>query len=282
MTKRDWDKIDKGIKSGMYKLVRLVKITDESNPEITVPFNKITGQSGGALERFEYIRSKIDQLKPGHYQIQCRLSPNNQGITDCYDIVIKTRDVTLTNGIEDHTNKQEEMSTVDFEDYVRLIKENASLTAMNTMLETEKEFYKKEYLSLRDAGVTKSTGLNDSGEKEKGTMEIVASTLENCFAGAMPILQEHFNIQREKIDLQKQQLSSGRIKTNKTMGVKKKLKTIEELAEEKADELYEISETDPEEFENQLDELEANDNELYQLVCEILEIEESEEEEETE
>ncbi len=279
MTRKDWNKIEDNIKTGLYKLVRLVEVTDDGKTRTVINNNKITGN--GAMDRLAYIKSKVDSLPPGKYNVECRISPTNHTIVDSYPLEIKERNIVLTNGVEDHTKNQEEMNTVDFDDYVRLIKENASLTAMNTMLETEKEFYKKEYFSLRDSGVTKHSGLSDEGEKEKTGFEIAATTLENCMTGLLPVLQEHFSVQREKIDLQKKQLSAGQTKKIKPMG-KKKLKSVEEIAQDKADELYELSLEDEDAFNDQLDELEESDPEIYQLVCEILEIEEEEQEEEEE
>jgi len=279
MKQRDWDKLKKELQAGTWKMIRLVELLPDNETHIVVPFNSAS-KPDEVLTRLAYIKKKVDNgLPAGDYQIECRVTPTNARLVDVFPFTIKPKQITLRDDVEDKTKEQiEDMpNNVDFDDYVDLIKENAELKAQNSVLIQEVNFYKKELDLYRQNKTHPSLQEN---APEKSTTEIIVSTIGEGFASAVPIIQEMFNLQHRKLDIEEKKLTNTK-KPNakKTMGKKQ---TIEERAQEIADELYNIEEENPDEFDRRLDELEEKDASLYELVCEILGIEEEEEEDEEE
>lgn len=284
MNRRDWDKLKKDLENGIYKMIRLVQIFPDGEPRVIITYNKFT-KTGELINRFNYIRNKVDsgQLPPGDYELNLRVSPTNNTMVDILKFSIKPKSVVLNdNTIVDKTSEQEteEMNNVDFDDYVNLIKENAELKATNTYLIQELEFYKRELKFYQDNRSNTPATLQDAPQ-EKSMAEIITNTLGDTFASAVPILDKYFDLQTRRLDLEEKKITTNTPQKSKP---KKMAKSIEEIAELTADELYDLEESDPDEFNRRLDDLEIKNPELYDMVCEILgiEIEEEEDQEEQE
>lgn len=275
MRKKDWENIEEKIKTGIYKLVRLVKMNGNESVVI-VGYNKITHNP---IDRLNYIKSKQNDLEAGEYLVQCRVSPTNHELVDSFKLIIKPRTI-LINGsdVEDKTNEQTTMANdIDLDDYIKAIKEAEQLKATNIYLMREIEYYQRELQALRD---NKAVGLSDNSENSKSTAEIITSAIGDSLSAFLPIADRYFGLQEKKIELEGRKIESGKkstvVKSKKLMAKK----TIEQEAEEIALKLEELEETNPEEFNNKLDEMEENDPELYDMVCSILGIEEETEQSE--
>jgi hypothetical protein len=277
MTRREWDHIKKNIEGGVYKLIRLAKLNLAGKYDIVIPFNKVTAL--GITERYNYIKSRVDQngLEPGTYQVQCRLSPTNAAITDTYQIVVtERRPMNIGTNIEDKTQEQisDNDMNIDFDDHIKLIRENASLTALNALLETERDHYKSELSKL------KSNGLGDAAVPiAKTTGEIIANTLTDIAPGLINLGDKFMSLMEKRLDNDTLRINSNQPKApTKKIAPKPMAKTLEQEAQEEAEYLQELNESDPEKFEAELDALEQEDPELYDMVCDILGIEYDEEE----
>lgn len=278
MIKRDWDRLKKELENGIYKMIRLVQILPDGEARVIITYNKFT-KAGELINRFNYIRNKVDtgQLTPGDYELHLRVSPTNNTMVDVLKFSIKPKSVVLSDTIVDKTSEQEteEMNSVDFDDYVNLIKANADLKATNNYLIQELEFYKRELKFYQDNRSNTPATLQDAPQ-EKSTAEIITNTIGDAFASAVPIMEKYFDMQSRRLDLEEKKISEN----PKPKTLKKKMgKSIEEIAEKTADELYELEQTNPEEFDRRLDVLEERNPELYEMVCEILGIEVDEEDE---
>lgn len=283
MNRRDWDKLKKDLENGIYKMIRLVQIFPDGEPRVIITYNKFT-KTGELINRFNYIRNKVDsgQLPPGDYELNLRVSPTNNTMVDILKFSIKPKSVVLNdNTIVDKTSEQEteDMNNVDFDDYVALIKANAELKATNTYLIQELEFYKRELKFYQDNRSSNMPATLQDAPQEKSVAEIITNTLGDTFASAVPILDKYFDLQTRRLDLEEKKITTN---TPTKPKAKKMAKSIEEIAELTADELYDLEESDPDEFNRRLDDLEAKNPELYDMVCEILGIEIEEEEDQEE
>lgn len=280
MTRKQYNEIKGRIENGTYKMVRLCN----GKGEVIISYNKVsTKDNKFVLERFEYIKLKIDKdLEPGEYQVQCKVTPNNNKLVDVYKIVKTESTAIIINDVEDKTNEQEEdMSGVDIKEHIKIIKENAENKALIKFLEMERDHYQKLYNSLAKTNPALSDG--NPAETTESTAKIVTTGVTDALAGMMGLAEKWFEQGNKKLELEEKKLTSGKVKINKTMNTtKKKFKTIEQQAEEVADAMQELYEANPDQYEEEMDSMQDNNPELYELVCSILGVEEEGDEEEEE
>lgn len=265
-----------GLKKGIWKSVRLVKVDNEATT-IIIPWSKVSTEE--ALNRLDYIKHKLDNdLDSGNYQIQCKMNFTKHGITESFCFEVKERKIvslsTIPKDNEDSTTTTETTimpNDIDFDEYIATIKENAELKAMNGVLERERDLYKHLYEDKTPVP------LNDSPEQKTMTEKILEG-----LAGTAPVLLalgEKWMEQRDR----KLSLEEKKNTTNKPMAqrIRKRLKPMEEgeSKEQLCDRLSLLCDNDPDAFESELDLLEQSDPELYDYVYENLGLEDSEEEE---
>jgi hypothetical protein len=273
MTSKTYYEIKKNIDSGNYKLVRLVQeVEGQKLPEVIIEYNSVAGDSKKlANERLDFIRTKCNKFLPaGEYIVQCRMSKQNKSTIDQYNVTV-TRAVVLTNNVEDKTKEQTtEMESIHLDEHIKLIHENARLTALITQLQFENEWYKKH-------GGSNPTTLADGSPipKEKTGEELLSNVLSEALPGIMNLGDRYFGLEEKRLSLENNRIKSGLVKKG---GMKKivKKKTFEQQAQEEAAYMDKLQ---GDRFDREMDELEQDDPELYDAVCEILGIEEEEEEE---
>lgn len=283
MTVKDWNKITRNISNGTYKMVRLARINKGSKDDILVSFNKVTSKTTEAIDRLNYIKSKIGDLEPGHYQVQCRVSPSNNSIQDCFNLIIEEKKMIQINAngngehkVLDKTAEQVETMNIDFKDYINAVTEAAELRAINAQLVIERDMYKK---LLENGGGVQVRQLADEAPKEKSVTEIITSSLGDSMASLLPVAEQYFGLQQRKLDIEEKKLNLAS-KGNMVKKIKKR--DLQAEAEDLEEELRTLCDNDPDEYNAYLDELEEEDPELYEMVCSVLGIEEEEEEEEEE
>lgn len=283
MTTKDWNKIKNNFDSEIYRYVRVVKIQEGKPDEIVIPFNKVSSNKKNSLERFNYVRMKCEDLPPGQYQVQCRLAQGNHGIQDNYNLEVKEKKTLVFNSngrIEDKTKEQQHDMVNDeyLEKYMESVKANSELSAMNQILEYERDMYKKLYNELLAKG---TPGLSDSGEDKKSNGDKWMESIKEVLTGMFP-LAEKLVEQRDKsldIQLKKFDLMNDRNKKPAVKKITKRTRDLQGEAELLSDELCDVYEQDGEdEYNSRLDDLEEKDPALYELVIAILEPEEEGEE----
>lgn len=275
-------KAKQGIDARVYKTLRLVKIDPDSEYLVLIGFNKV-GENfqQEAYDKLKHIELIIKQykLEPGTYQIQCRSSHTRGGLVDSFDFIIPKKNLPVPEGAEDYTQQQEEMAghEIDFDDYVKLIKENAALKALNEMLVVERDHYKKlaaNPVALQDAAPV---------EPEKTGTDRLLDALGTLAPGLMA-LGEKFMEQRDRtISLEEQRLQKAIVKKKPAPRMRQQQQPVAEdnqELEQLVERLSALMNEDEDAFNDELDELEQNDPEMYQAVCEAMELEEHEEEEE--
>ena len=84
MTSKLYYELQKAIKAGTFKLIRLVRYKEGSeHPEVIVEYNSVSGGMQGALDRLDTIRMKTTKILPnGSYKVQCRESIQNKKIVE--------------------------------------------------------------------------------------------------------------------------------------------------------------------------------------------------------
>ncbi len=261
--RKSFDKVEKGIKAGAYKVIRLLKKEEGKEDQTVFPWNK----PGSVLERFAYIKLKLDELPKGNYEIECRTS-HTAGIPQRYPIEIKDKQyISFTHSQEEikkikNTEEPETVETmpheIDWDEYKELVRENERLKAQIAVMATQKELEEK-YKPLNDAPAG------------AGIMAVINDHLPV----AMSILDKFLSQRDKQLDLKDRELSleesgrsgSGKRKVkriNKSMSDNSKQISKEEILES----FQALSESDEAAFENELNALEQKDPELYDYICE--------------
>jgi len=189
-----FDNAKQGINKGIYKTVRLVKKSDEEPDQVLVHYSKINGEE--ALKRLEYIRQKVDRdLQSGIYEIQCKINFQKSGLVDSFPFEIKERQTLQLTTKEPETLEAEIMNNhIDFDDYVKLIKEVEGLKAQNALLQVERDYYKK--LSEQPKEVVP---LND--EQPKTLADKAFATLETALPPLVGLAEKFFELRERQIAL---------------------------------------------------------------------------------
>jgi len=276
MNKNDWAKIRESIEKGVYKMVRLIRVYDNGKTEVIAPYNRKTGKE--ALERFDYLQMKSSTLCAGNYEVQCKIGANANSITDSYKLSIKERrminiPINSDDNIQDKTNEQSTMENISLDDHIELIKECAMLKANVQVLERDVAFYKHEMANLQTQLINKGLSDNQGQGEDKNVM---ATMLNDAMPSLINGFDKLLNVLDKREDTKQMQLSSGHVKK---IGMPKKRQTIEDIANDYADLLEPLMESDPDKFNTELDTLEQEQPDVYDIVCELLELEEEEEEE---
>ena len=265
MTKKEWDLVKNNIETEVYKIIRLCELRN-GKYEVIIPFNK--SNLIALKERYNYIYNTVHKKLPkGTYQLQCRLSPTNQAIQDNYEIIINGTE--LTEIIQDKTSTQinENDMNISFEEHITLIKENANLKAMNSLLETERDFYKTHYnnnLLAKPLGDPTTVAVKSTGE-------IIAGVLSDVAPALFGLSEKYMQLMEKKIDSENNNNTFSRPQIKKKMPQQKQ---VDNEAIDKARELDYIESNNGEDAMNEeLDRLESENVDLYIRVCKILGIE---------
>jgi hypothetical protein len=265
--------VRKGLENEIYKSVRLVKSHVPEEERILIPYSKITDPSK-AKARIDHIVYQIENvLGPGEYIIECRTGNNPGSMVDAFPIKIRERPVytppqagestAVQERIEDKTFEQEDMANFDFEDYVRLIKENEMLKAKVSLLMTQLELEQTKP-QLNDA-------VPSIGEKAFQALADNVPTILTIFDKYFQQRDRHMDIEEKKL--------------NGRNGFKKKVRTnvveeVEPSREQKLEFMEELEESDPVAFDATMDEMQEKDPELYAYICKEMDLVDEDEEEE--
>lgn len=273
------DKARDGLKKGIYKTVRLVKIEEGTTIPI-ISWSKVSSEE--ALNRLEFIKYKIDgDLEAGVYEIQCKINFNKGGITEPYRFEIKERKTIPLSTLpkeqveEVQTEEEPDMKQIDFDDYINTIRENAELKAQNDVLVRERDFYKK--LSEEKAPLA----LNDSPEEKsigERVIEGLAATAPSLLALADKFLEQRDrkltleeNQQRPKLPYREM---NKRIRRRVVQPMQDESMDREKLLEH----MTFLCDNDEERFNDEMDALELSDPDTYDYIYDQLGLEDSEEE----
>lgn len=273
MNKKTYDTIKSCVDSGVYKMVRLIKPNGKKEPDIIVPYNKVSGNTAsGAIERLNYIRLKLDQLPPGIYIIQCRVSHTNSNIQDTYTVEVMEKKVT-TYHVEDKTEEQEtDMEQISLQDHIDLIKENATLAAMNQLLTQDRDYWKKRHDELAAKPLGDSPGMPGV----KSPWEMGFEALGDSLPPIIGILDKFLNLQEQKYSL-------DTLKLNKKVNPKPTIQKSTRNLQQEAEVLFkQLDPLDENALNTELDALQVKDPKLYDLVCGMLGILEDDGDEEQE
>jgi hypothetical protein len=263
-----YNKIKAGLKSGLYKGIRLSKIV-EGEKEILVPFNRIN--PGQGLERFEYIQNKLElNSMPGEYLIECRTGLVPSSIVDEFTISIKSKMLPPDSG-EKETHEKEEylhpevetMNDIDFEEYKRLVEENAKLKGNEQIL----------LFKIKMLEDDRAKPLADAPSTGGG---IIAALSEHA-PSIIGAFDEFLKTQNRKLDIEEKKLDNRKgypVKKKNTARTTARQKSKEDILEE----MINLEQTDPEGFDKTLDDMEVQNPELYNFICDAMGLEEEEEE----
>lgn len=263
------NKVREGIKSGVYKTVRLIKILSDGTTEPLVPFSNVSKPEEAAA-RLSHIEMKIKQgLPAGTYQIQARAGHTKGSLTDSFEFTISDPlPVILKDGEEPLTVEPMPNGLIDFDEYKELLRENAELKADKKLHLMEIEFWKGKAESS-------PTSLAEQPQ-EKTWMDHASKVLEDIGPSVMGLLSQHMELKERQISLQEKAASQKTVKQLPSKKMAKK--TFSEVLEIKVNRLTELEQTDPEAFEAELDKLEERDPRMFEAVCERMGLEEYEEE----
>jgi hypothetical protein len=259
LTKKVYDTIKQGLTQGVYKNVRLIKKNENGTSEVLITWAQV-GKPDESLRRFEHIILLINKkLGAGNYVIECRTGEGRYSIKDSFEVTKKEPvQIQIVGGEKkeglkdetiDKTLEQETMQQIDWDDYVKLIKEVEALKAEKAVL----------ILQLEMANKVPVQPLNDG---PKTTLDKVLSSLNDHIPTALSIVDKIISQRDKQLEIERQKLD---MKQSKPTPLKNKFMT-EQLVQE----LEGLYETDEEKFNQVLDELEQKDKKLYNTVCERL------------
>jgi len=262
-----FDNAKQGINKGIYKTVRLIRKSDDEPDLVLVHYSKINGEE--ALKRLEYIRQKVDRdLPSGIYEIQCKINFQKSGLVDSFPFEIKERQTLQLTTKEPETLEAEIMNNhIDFDDYVKLIKEVEGLKAQNALLQVERDYYKKLSEQPKEA-----ISLND--EQPKTLADKAFATLETALPPLVGLAEKFFELRERQIALAENKTMP---RNSNTMNRTRRPKQIDEL-EEKIVYFEGLYDNNPDQFNDELDNLEIENPELYSVICDRLGLDDSEEE----
>jgi hypothetical protein len=276
--KKSFDRVEKGIKAGAYKTLRLLKKDEKGAEQIIYSWNKAGTDS--VKERFEFIKMKLPELGSGSYLIECATS-HTSGIKEKFPIdIIEKQYVSFTHTADEvkkiNTEEPQTVETmpheIDWEEYKELVKENERLKGQIAVLSTQRELEEK-YKSLNDPAPA-------SG---------IATMLQEYAPTALQIFDKFLSQRDRQMDIRERELSLEESGLSSS-GTKKKIKRIAKPSQEKQVtkedillSFQQLSESDPEQFEAELDALEEKNPELFDYICQQMDLYDSDEvEEETE
>jgi hypothetical protein len=290
LSKRTYDKIRKGLEVKVWNVFRLVKKEGDED-KVIMNWGDVRGKVEDKIKRLNYMREKIDRdLPEGNYEIQCRASNARLAVIESFPVEIKgksTETLPVKDNTEDKTNEQETMYQFDLDEYKKLVNENAQLKAINRVLEDERDMYKNIVMGKSSLKVA---GLNDGPTPvEKSTAEVVMQGLSETLSPLAELAAKYMETQQQRIALEEKKIQLGMVKKSPTKKLNPNNMTVRKIATESLeDRIARLLEEDPIQADIELDELEANDPDEYDRICEVLglfgedEEEEFEEEEEEE
>lgn len=274
MTKRQaYDKVKQGLEADIYRAIRLVKKCEDGKKEILFSFNKNI-DSKDAAKKFEYIKFQLDNNLPvGVYEIQCKNAHTVGALVDCFPVEVKEKKQLQIEHKSQLPEKDstietepEVMESIDFEDYVKLIKENAELRAQIKVIEMDRDFYKKLFEA-------KPATLADGSPipVEKTAAERGFEALENLAPPLMNLGEKLLNMYERRMNLQEQQLNDTTKNTKRLNGKKPMNDNHFEVQLIRMETLYNAN---PDKFEEEMDRIEDEEPELYEYLCTEMGIEE--------
>lgn len=284
IAKGTWNKIEGGLNSGIYKMVRLVRILSDGTQQVIVPYNK-ESEPAKAPEKLKFIKHKIQDLPVGTYEVQARVSFVKGSFEDKFRFTIDPhRPIPIGEGNND--DDQEPIATqqimngseIDLDDYIKVIKENAQLSARVDMLEVERDHWKNLY---RSGGSEKKT-LSDA-PPEKSVAELAFATLSEALPGLIG-LGDKFMSQRDKsLEIEEKRLSMGEAPPQQQNGKKVAIKKPQQHTMQSIADMYDkMLDEDPVRANLELDKIQEENPKLYEYLCEELDLDGDDEEEEEE
>lgn len=277
--RKKYDAIRNGIDSGVYKCVRLIQIKDGERI-VLLPFNSLS-MPGELEKRMAHIRQMLEkELAPGTYLVECRNSHNKNGHVNKFEFVIEEPKILKLNPSTGAVERNQEgepinaeiMESISLREFLDIMQENSDLKAEN-------DFLKKQL----EMALQNQTALSDPTPVKTGWDRVFDVLGDN--SATLLGLADKFMQQRDKrLELDERMLSSGvaNKKNNHTPKVIKRTQETmaEQLYKKKLQELAHLYDTDPDQADAIMDELEETNPELYQMLCADLGIDGEEEEEE--
>jgi len=142
-------KCRKGIETNIYKTFRLVNMADG---DTVIKWNK-SGEID-LYQKYDYLVNKIDQLKPGKYQLECATNMNSTYIDSFPFLVTKSLDLpALKKETVETVQSVNDESMITADEYKSLVTELSGLKTENMILKKECEMLresKEEYKELAD------------------------------------------------------------------------------------------------------------------------------------
>lgn len=267
---RELNQVRKGIQEGLFKAIRLVRINANEEREVLVPYSRAAYPSE-ANARFEFIKAELKSLPAGTYVIEAKTGNLNSSLTKSFKIIIHA---SLPSGGTHETHSKEEylnpetesMSDYfDIDEYKELIKRNAQLEANEKVLLLEINLLKTQ---LAEKGLSEAAPAQGTLMKAlEENMPVIGSIFDN-----------YFKLQDKRMDLENRKMDlADSIPTKR----KKKIRPDQSRALI-LDKMRDLQANDPDSFEATLDDMDEDDPELYDYVCQQLGIEFEDEEEEEE
>lgn len=278
--------IKKGIDDEIYKRIRLIKVTDDNEKKpLTTYSSYLKGGKENCLKQLEYIRFQLENKLPnGTYIVQVNTAPVSNGIDE--DFIIK-KEVTIQlpqsdDSIQDHTHTQTEsdMSGIDIDDYKEALKELADYKSICQAQVFKIEMLEKEIKDLKE----KKSLSDEETEKKPSLQSALAENVETIFGTLDAFLKlgkDKVKLENRKMDLAEKGVQVNGSKSSKTKKIKKTtMPKNEEIDYDKVvDEMEILWDQDETEFNKAMDELEKANPDLYNYVCEQLEIDDVDDDE---
>lgn len=274
LSKAIYNEIKEGLKSGLYRSIRLVRKDPEGDIYL-IKFNRIKSDITNTLARLDHFKKLLDKtLEPGQYEIQATGNLID-GMIEKFPVQVFEKKVIVTDPtkhLQEHLSEFElqEDNMISEEKYVKLLEEKATLEGMVTTLTLERNWYLKR---LTDKENEKDQGLAD----KSSAGNVLAELAKESIPGMINLAQEFLNVRKMEAKLKTDQ-RDGKIKIKKAPAGNVRQINPEQVILY----YYNLLETDPDKANHDLDLLETNNPALYQIVSESLWPEGEEEEEEEE
>lgn len=267
---RIYKQIKSGLEKGIYKTVRLVRI-ENGNREVILPFS---GAKGNAKDRFEHLVHQLEKSLPvGLYEIEAKAGFTPSSIIDSFKIELKNPvTISIDQGLEKKDPETMRDSFIDVDDYKDLLKE---ISDYKSLCEVQK--MKIQFLESQLKNNAPVTPLAESPSIAGG----IFKALEDHLPTALNVLDTFLKQRDRGLNIKERELTLNENGGGKRLKIKRKSKPQEEELDREAilEQMQGLSESDPDSFEATLDEMEEKNPELYDFICDKMDLMEEEEEE---
>lgn len=281
LSKSTYNTIKEGLKSGLYKSIRLVKIDPEGD-QYLIGFNRIKSDGlPNTLGRLDHFKKLLDKsLDPGKYEIQA--SGNLiHGMIEKFPVqVFEKKVATLenNNSVQEHLNVFEILEDDDFMDkdeYKKLMRDLSTLQGQVTTLTLERDWYKNLHIQNH-----KDQGLSDKTSWQQSLAEVA----KEAIPGIVNFAQDYMAVRKQELS-DKTNDREGKIKIKKSFKPAANDNPIlsyytDADPENVIDHYHDLLDSNNDLANEELDAMELHNPALYKIVDEALFREEEEEEEE--